>query len=312
MDRLSDANMDQDLSDMINLHLIAQGRCTMKDCTPSHSLYSHVSLAINNLGWDCLVEGRIPQILIDTVQPMLCQYNPGGSVDLWCAKFIKSLISITHKQWLYRNSNMHHVIDGLPSRQQQELAARIHRLLETKRTSLLERHKHFIDVDFMKLGSGTTIAHQVWVANVKMAISVAKILHGNFCMQETIQLLHTPPVKLSSHLPYRQTPICPPPKQTGPTTLKQSGAMIQRNSASFARLSKASYYYSRTHRSTPPISEQTSHRPAFIRQPRNVRNKTQWQAQLLVPYNKDLQPYDKICAHLHRLHTRMKTKVNQD
>jgi hypothetical protein len=118
---------------------------------------------------------------------MLCQYNPKGSVDLWGAKFIKSLISITHKQWLYRNSNMHHVIDGLSSQQQQKLTARIHRLLETKRMSLLERHKHFMDVDFMKLGSGTTIAHQVWVANVKMAIGIAKVVHGNFCTQETLR-----------------------------------------------------------------------------------------------------------------------------
>jgi hypothetical protein len=117
---------------------------------------------------------------------MLCQYNPRGSVDPWGAKFIKSLIFITHKQWLYRNSDMHHVIDGLSSQQQQQLTARIHRLLETKRTSLLKKNKHFMDVDFMKLGSGTTIARQVWVANVEMAISVAKVVHGNFCTQETL------------------------------------------------------------------------------------------------------------------------------
>jgi hypothetical protein len=206
MDRLSNKNVDQDLSDMIKTYLLAQGQHTMKDCTPSHSWYFHVSLAINNLGWDCLVEGRIPKILIDTVQPMLHQYNPRGSVDLWGAKFIKSLISITHKQWLYRNSNVHHVIDGLSSRQQ-ELTARIHRLLETKRTSLLKRHKHLMDVDFMKLGSGTTIARQVWVANVEMAISVTKVVRGNFCTQETLQLLHIPPFKPSSYLPYRRTPI---------------------------------------------------------------------------------------------------------
>ncbi len=119
--------------------------------------------------------------------------------------------------------------------------------------------------------------------------------------------LHTPPLKPSSHLPYRRTPIFPPPKQTGPTTLKQSGDMIHRNSACFARLSKAPYYYSYTHCSTPPLSKQTSHLPTLIRQPHNVRNKTQWQAQLTAPHNTDLQSYDKICAHLHRLHTRMKT-----
>jgi hypothetical protein len=108
----------------------------MKDCIPSLSPYNQVVTAINNLGWDCFVEGRIPHVLIDTVKPMLHRYIPRGSVELWGAKFIKSLLSITHKQWLYRNSDVHHVIDGLSSRQHQELTARIYDLLETKKDSL--------------------------------------------------------------------------------------------------------------------------------------------------------------------------------
>jgi hypothetical protein len=43
-----------------------------------------------------------------------------------------------------------------------------------------------MDVDFMELGGGTTIKRQVWVANVEMAISVAKVVHDNFCTQETL------------------------------------------------------------------------------------------------------------------------------
>ncbi len=57
MDILSDANVDQHLSDMIEAYLLAQGRRTMKDCISSLSSYNHVATAINNLGWDCFVEG---------------------------------------------------------------------------------------------------------------------------------------------------------------------------------------------------------------------------------------------------------------
>ncbi len=167
--------------------------------------------------------------------------------------------------------------------------------------------KHFMDVDFMELGGGTTIKRQVWVANVEMAISVAKVVHDNFCTQETLWVFHTPQLKPSSNLPYRQTPNCPPSKQTGPTMLKQSGAITQRNSARSAHLSKSPYYNPCTHCSTPPLSEQTSHIPMLIHQPRNVRNKTQQQVLLMAIPNTDLWPYDKICAYLHRLHTRMKT-----
>jgi hypothetical protein len=126
MDVLSEANVAQDLSDIIEAYLLAQGCRKMKDCVPSHSLYKNVATAVDNLGWDCFVKGRIPQVLIGVVKPMLRHYIPRGSVELWGAKFIKSLISITHKQCLYRNSDVHHIIDGLSSWKQQELMVRIH------------------------------------------------------------------------------------------------------------------------------------------------------------------------------------------
>jgi hypothetical protein len=72
MDVLSDANTNQNLSDMIEAYLLAQGRRTTKDCSHSHSPYKHVASAVDNLGWDCFVEGRIPPALIDAVRPMLC------------------------------------------------------------------------------------------------------------------------------------------------------------------------------------------------------------------------------------------------
>ena len=215
MDVLSDANTNQNLSNMIEAYLLAQGCCKMKYCSHSHFPYKHVASAVDNLGWDCFVKGRIPQALIDAVQPMLRRYIPRGSVELWGAKFIKSLISITHKQWLYRNSDVHHVIDGLSLRQQQELTTRICELLETKKNSLLERHKYLMEVDFIKLGSGTTIARQVWIANVEMAISVAKVARGNFCTQETLLLLCTPVQKTSRH---KEVPSQTPSKHTRSST----------------------------------------------------------------------------------------------
>jgi hypothetical protein len=74
MDVLSKAYADQNLSlsDNIEAYLLAQGRCTMMEFVPLHSPYNHVASAADNLGWDCFVEGRIPQVLIDTtVKPML-------------------------------------------------------------------------------------------------------------------------------------------------------------------------------------------------------------------------------------------------
>jgi hypothetical protein len=49
-----------------------------------------------------------------------------------------------------------------------------------------------MNTNFNTLGCGPKIARQVWVANMKMAISIAKVAKGNFCMQETLRQLHTP------------------------------------------------------------------------------------------------------------------------
>ena len=282
MDILSDANVDQHLSDKIEAYLLAQGRRTMKDCIPSLSPYNHM--------WDCFVEGRIPHVLIDTVKPMLHRYIPRGSVELWGAKFIKSLLSITHKQWLYRNSDVHHVIDGLSSRQHQELTARIHYLLETKKDSLHERHKHLMDVDFAKLGSGTTIARQVWVANVEMAISVAKVARDNFCTQETLLLLRTPLRKTSSHLRKKEVHFHTPSRHIGTPTLKQPRKTTPCHSACYSHLSKSSHCYSQKHPDPLPFSKQQSLLLARIRQPRDEMYKTLQQVFPTATPTTDLRP----------------------
>ena len=237
---------------------------------------------------------------------MLRHYIPRGSVELWGAKFIKSLISITHKQWLYRNSDVHHIIDGLSSRQQQELMVRIHELLQTEKNSLLKRHKHLMDVDFVELGSGPTIVRQVWVANMEMAISVAKVARGNFCTKDNLRLLHTPTCKFSSNMRNKQDAKYTSYKLTENTTVKQPGTMTPCQPACSAHLSRSPYYNSRTHRFPPPLTKPQALLFARIRQPRAAMSKTLRQVFPMSTPTTDLRPDSKIREHLHRLHTRRK------
>ena len=203
-----------------------------------------------------------------------------------------------------RNSDVHHVIDGLSSQQQQELTVRIHELLQTN--SLLERHNHLIDVDFVELGSGPTIVRKVWVANVVMAISVAKVARGNFCTQNNLRLLHMPTCKSSSDLRNKQVPNYTSLTQMGNTPVKQPGTMTSCHSARSARLSKPPYYNSWTHQSPPLLTKTQALLPARIHQPRDAMNKKNRQVFPASTPTTDLRPKNKICAHLHRLHTRRK------
>jgi hypothetical protein len=149
------------------------------------------------------------------IKPMFFRYKPRGSIKRWGTKFIKSLIGLTHKQWLHRNNNVHHVSEGLTLRQHKELTAKTKVLMKTKRSALLGQHGHYLSTNFDKLGHGPTLACQVWVANIEMAISIAKVAKGNFCTHETLQQLHIPlafpPTQPSPPVSLSDISICSPP-----------------------------------------------------------------------------------------------------
>ena len=121
-----------------------------------------------------------------------------------------------------------------------------------------------MDVDFVELGSGPTIVRQVWVANVEMAVSVAKVMRGNFCTQDNLPLLHMPLCKSSSYLRNKQVPNYTSFKHTGNTTVKQPGTRTPCHPARSAH-SKSPYFDSRTHRSPPPLPKLLALLPARIR-----------------------------------------------
>ncbi len=87
---------------------------------------------------------------------------------------------------------MHYISKGLTANQHDELTTKIHELMKTNRNALLVHHRHFMRINFNVLGSGPALARQVWVTNMEMAISVAKVARENFCTQESIRLLSTP------------------------------------------------------------------------------------------------------------------------
>ncbi len=125
MDILDSANVTPTLADTIETYLRNQGRRTMADCTQQSSKFWHLVISIDNLGWDCFIEGRIPFSLINVIKPMLRRYKPRGSIKLCGCKFVKGLIRLTHKQWLYRNNKYHCVSNELTMKQHEELTAKI-------------------------------------------------------------------------------------------------------------------------------------------------------------------------------------------
>jgi hypothetical protein len=165
-----------------------------------------------------------------------------------------------------------------------------------------------MEVDFAKLGSGTTIARQVWVAKVEMAISVANIERANLCTQETLRLLHTPLRKTSSRMTKKNVQLPTPSIKIGAPATKQPRKSTSLHKARLSSISKSPHYYSRKHLNPLPISQEQSLLPARIRQHHNTMHKHPRQVFPTATTTTGLRPNDKIRAHLHRLHNRIKNR----
>ncbi len=71
MDILDSSNVKPALADIIETYLLSQGHRAMADYTQRSSKFWHVAISIDNLRWDCFVEGWLPSSLIDVIKPML-------------------------------------------------------------------------------------------------------------------------------------------------------------------------------------------------------------------------------------------------
>ncbi len=74
-----------------------------------------------SLGWDSFVKGHILILLLDSIRPFLNQWLPWKSIKKWGIKFINALLSLTHKHWIFQNSDVHCMIDGLTDIQHNDI-----------------------------------------------------------------------------------------------------------------------------------------------------------------------------------------------
>jgi hypothetical protein len=189
--------------------MLHQDLVSMESRTPPGSRYMALARIQDQLGWDCFIKEQIPIFLIETVCPFLLNWSTQKSIMRWGVFLLKSLLSVTHKQWLFRNSDVHHIINGLTTHQHALLNQRIHDLIQTTPKELLPMHCHLLQQDFAQLGNVDTLQQQIWVASMESAFGAAShfssghltpgSLHRFFCPQSH------PCLSPSGTIPSRQT-----------------------------------------------------------------------------------------------------------
>ena len=158
---------------MLDVYMSAQGDKTMTECLSSNnSKYALLAEVQDRLGWDNFVEGRISTLWLDTISPFLKQASR-KSIQQWGKSFIDSLLSLTHKQWIFRNSKVHYKTDGLTTTQHDALETRIKDLMTTRPSALLVKDRYLLTEDFHQLGEGPAAIRQVWAASMESALGAA-------------------------------------------------------------------------------------------------------------------------------------------
>jgi hypothetical protein len=164
-------------------------------------------------------------------------------------------------------------------------------------------------INFNVLGSGPALACQVWVANREMAISVAKVARGNFCTQESICLLSTPhSIPTTQILP--SIPTTNARTSINPAIMSLHPNFVTPGSQSCkVCLTRSPYSKNQPHHRPSTNNHKRPSSLTSLRRKFIPMSKTPRQLYPLFYPTIAPQPYDKITAHLHRLHKQKKTTL---
>jgi hypothetical protein len=161
---MSDNYTPYTVTAMISTYLRHRGTASMSSRLAPHSHFFALASTFDHLGWRCLLEGRIPTLLVQEMHNHLSN-TPSriGALD-WAAGFVERLLRITHRQWQYRNSVVHFKVDGLTREEHEAVISRFEELLQIDPSQLLPKHRHFFDSqDFKELGIASATTKQYWI-----------------------------------------------------------------------------------------------------------------------------------------------------
>ena len=147
---------------------------TMESLLPHHSPFLTLAQAQDLIGFDNLLVGCLPKLLIRTMEPMLASLiNRKFTIHRWAQELSRQLLLFTHRQWSYRNSTAHYKpSEGKTVAEHELVDDQVKSLLLLPLSSLPPQHRHLLAQDQTKsLLRGTTTAKQFWIANVHSALA---------------------------------------------------------------------------------------------------------------------------------------------
>lgn len=136
--------------------------------------YELVSRQLCLLGFDNLVEGRIPSVLVDFQREYSLSADTQWTAERWASGLVQRLLSLTHRQWLYRNAMVHYKgSDGYTRAEHERIIMKLQDFIWVDPEDLLPQDRGLLDEDFDELGSSPA-AGAMWIEAMETAISAAE------------------------------------------------------------------------------------------------------------------------------------------
>ena len=150
----------------------------MESLTPLHSPYLTLAQAQDLIGFDNLLVGRLPKLLITIMKSKLALLNQRSlTIDRWAKDLSRHLLLFTHRQWTYRNSTVHYKpSEGKTVAEHTMVDEQVRSLLQLSPILLPPQHRYLLtEENRTTLLQGTTSAKQFWIADIQSALAEAAL-----------------------------------------------------------------------------------------------------------------------------------------
>ena len=171
-----------ELADAIQDYLEARGTKMMTDIvqdTGDPDLYCYAE-EHDELGWSNFLEGRVGATLFLIQEESMKELGMKMTLTKWSGLLVQSLILITHRQWLYRNAQVHlKKAEGLTEREHMRVIEEVRQMMLVDPNELLPRHQHLLEEDFLRLGQGSTVNRKLWLDKMSAAVKAKRAVRGS-------------------------------------------------------------------------------------------------------------------------------------
>ena len=124
----------------------------------------------DNIGWDNLLEGRMSLQFRRHQKLYYRSTRSRRSVDSWASGLVERLVLLTHSQWIYRNSVVHHrEADGLRREEQAELRALIEEQFQLGNEGLPREDIFLLEEDFEEVWKRSGTDKRTWLRAIRIA-----------------------------------------------------------------------------------------------------------------------------------------------